>query len=75
MTTAKIAVVHDGVFSVYRSNGAFQFSLVTPDTGEADSGEIGGNPRAPMNGTIVALLATTGEMVAADAHCCSAKHP
>jgi 3-methylcrotonyl-CoA carboxylase alpha subunit len=57
---------HDGVFSVYRSNGAFQFSVLAPDTGEAGSAGQGGNPRAPMNGKIVALLVEPGTMVAED---------
>ncbi|MCZ6831756.1 MAG: acetyl/propionyl/methylcrotonyl-CoA carboxylase subunit alpha [Gammaproteobacteria bacterium] len=63
----KITVAkHDGVFSAYRSSGAFQFSLLAPDTGEAGDTGPGGNPRAPMNGTIVALLAKPGVAVAAD---------
>jgi 3-methylcrotonyl-CoA carboxylase alpha subunit len=58
---------HDGVNSAYRSNGAFQFQQQQADTGEDVAGGPGGNPRAPMNGTIVALLAEVGQPVDADA--------
>ncbi len=64
----KLAIArHDGVYSVYRRDGVFQFQLQPADTGAADVGGPSGNPRAPMNGTIVALLANSGELVAADA--------
>ena len=63
----KITVAeHDSIFSAYHSSGAFQFSVVAPDTGEAGSTGPGGNPCAPMNGTIVALLVEPGVAVAAD---------
>jgi 3-methylcrotonyl-CoA carboxylase alpha subunit len=63
----KITVAeHDGLFSVYRNSGVFQFSAITPDTGDAGNAGPGGNPRAPMNGTIVALLAEPGVTVEAD---------
>ncbi|MCX2979471.1 acetyl/propionyl/methylcrotonyl-CoA carboxylase subunit alpha [Halieaceae bacterium IMCC14734] len=62
-----VVAEHDGLFSAYGSSGAFQFATALPDTGEADAGGPGGNPRAPMNGRIVALLAEVGSAVAADA--------
>lgn len=57
---------HDGLFSAYGSSGAFQFATALPDTGQAGAAGPGGNPRAPMNGRIVALLAAVGSAVAAD---------
>jgi 3-methylcrotonyl-CoA carboxylase alpha subunit len=63
----KITVAqHDGIFSAYHGTGAFQFSVIAPDTGEGRGTGIGGNPRAPMNGTIVALLVEPGATVAAE---------
>ena len=59
--------LHDGVYSAYRRNGAFQFSIKPSDLGQLDAGGPGGNPRAPMNGIIVALMCEPGETVAADA--------
>jgi 3-methylcrotonyl-CoA carboxylase alpha subunit len=57
---------HDGVFSAYRRDGVFHFQQQQADTGDMDTTGPGGNPRAPMNGLIVALLVEPGEMVAAD---------
>ena len=54
---------HDGIFSAYQSQGAFQFARINPDLGEVGEDSRGGNPRAPMNGTIVALLAEVGTRV------------
>jgi 3-methylcrotonyl-CoA carboxylase alpha subunit len=58
---------HDGCYSAYHADGAFQFRLLQADTGDAVTGGPGGNPRAPMNGVIVALLAEVGAAVEADA--------
>jgi len=58
---------HDGCHSAYHADGAFQFRLLQADTGDAVTGGPGGNPRAPMNGVIVALLAEVGAAVEADA--------
>ena len=57
---------HDGVYSAYRSSGAFQFEQQQADTGEEVAAGHGGNPQAPMNGTIVALLAEVGQEVEVD---------
>ena len=57
---------HDGLYSAYRRAGAFQFALHQPDMGELANAGSGGNPQAPMNGIIVALLCETGQPVAAD---------
>jgi 3-methylcrotonyl-CoA carboxylase alpha subunit len=54
-------------FTLYLAEGAMHFHEVLPDTGEADSGDGGAGLRAPMNGTIVSLVATTGAQVEAGA--------
>lgn len=58
---------HDGLFSAYHRQGAFQFARISPDLGEAGNDSSRGNPRAPMNGRIVALLAKVGTPVEVDA--------
>ena len=55
-----VVAEHDGIFSAYQSQGAFQFARISPDLGELGEASRGGNPRAPMNGTIVTLLAEVG---------------
>ena len=57
---------HDGIFSCYRRDSVFHFQQLQADTGDMDISGPGGNPRAPMNGIIVALLVEPGEVVAAD---------
>jgi 3-methylcrotonyl-CoA carboxylase alpha subunit len=57
---------HDSTWSAYRRDGAFHFSLTETDTGSDDGDGPGGNPRAPMNGIVSALLVETGQVVAAD---------
>ncbi|QFU74708.1 acetyl/propionyl/methylcrotonyl-CoA carboxylase subunit alpha [Halioglobus maricola] len=59
------ARTHDG-FTLYMNDGACHFQEVLPDTGEDDSGGSGGGLNAPMNGTIVELLAAPGATVKAD---------
>jgi 3-methylcrotonyl-CoA carboxylase alpha subunit len=60
-----LARTHDG-FTLYLPAGACHFREVLPDTGEADAGGGQAGLAAPMNGTIVALLAEPGSAVAAD---------
>lgn len=57
---------HDGVFSLYTQRSALQFSQVAVDLGEEDAGAGEGALLAPMNGTIVTLLAEPGASVAKD---------
>jgi 3-methylcrotonyl-CoA carboxylase alpha subunit len=57
---------HDGVFSAYRRDGVFHFQQQRADTGDMEATGPSGNPRAPMNGIIVALLVEPGEVVAAE---------
>ncbi len=54
---------HDGHYSLYTQDSALTFSLVTPDLGELDSDSGGGGLTAPMNGTMVTLLAEVGQSV------------
>jgi 3-methylcrotonyl-CoA carboxylase alpha subunit len=60
-----LARTHDG-FTLYLPEGACHFHEVLPDTGEADVAGAGAGLTAPMNGTIVALLAEVGSAVEAD---------
>ena len=60
-----LARTHDG-FTLYLPEGACHFREVLPDTGEADASGARAGLAAPMNGTIVALLAEPGTAVAAD---------
>ena len=59
-----LARTDDG-FTLYLPRGACHFSEVLPDTGEADAAGSGAGLSAPMNGTIVALLAEPGSQVEA----------
>jgi 3-methylcrotonyl-CoA carboxylase alpha subunit len=54
-------------FTLYLPEGACHFREVPPDTGEADGAGTDAGLAAPMNGTIVALLAEVGSPVDADA--------
>ena len=58
---------HDGSWSAYCAGGAFGFQQRGAELGEVDTGGTSGNPRAPMNGVIVTLLAEAGQAVEADA--------
>ena len=60
-----LARTHDG-FTLYLPEGACHFHEVLPDTGEADASGANAGLAAPMNGTIVALLAEVGTAVEAD---------
>jgi len=57
-----LACTHDS-FTLYLPEGACHFHEVLADTGEADQAGGAGELRAPMNGTIVALLAQVGVLV------------
>jgi len=50
-------------FTLYLPEGACHFYEVPADTGEADESASAAGLRAPMNGTIVALLAQVGVLV------------
>jgi 3-methylcrotonyl-CoA carboxylase alpha subunit len=53
-------------FTLYLAKGACHFRQVLPDLGEADTAGAGAGLAAPMNGTIVALLADVGSAVEAN---------
>jgi len=61
---ATLARTRDG-FTLYLAWGACHFREVPPDLGEDAGGGANAGLRAPMNGTIVALLAAVGDAVAA----------
>jgi len=60
-----LARTHDG-FTLYLPEGACHFREVPPDTGENAADSAAAGLSAPMNGTIVALLAEVGAAVEAD---------
>ncbi|MCB1708651.1 MAG: 3-methylcrotonyl-CoA carboxylase, partial [Halioglobus sp.] len=60
-----LARTRDG-FTLYLPWGACHFREVLPDIGEADGAGANAGLRAPMNGTIVALLAAVGSTVEAN---------
>jgi 3-methylcrotonyl-CoA carboxylase alpha subunit len=60
-----LARTQDG-FTLYLAKGACHFREVLPDMGEADGDGANAGLKAPMNGTIVALLAAVGAAVEAN---------
>lgn len=56
----------DNNVTVYRSNGAFNFSHVQPDCGQHENDDSHGGLTAPMNGTMVSVLVNAGETVSKD---------
>ena len=60
-----LARTRDG-FTLYLPWGACHFREVLPDIGEADGAGANAGLQAPMNGTIVALLAAVGSTVEAN---------
>lgn len=57
----------DEAFTLFIPGGPLHFSLASPDTGELETGGNDGALQAPMNGTIVTLLAAVGDVVEAGA--------
>jgi len=53
-------------YSLYTQDSALTFGLVEPDLGDVDGDTDGGGLTAPMNGTMVTLLAETGAAVKKD---------
>jgi 3-methylcrotonyl-CoA carboxylase alpha subunit len=51
---------HDGTFSLYTQDSALSFKLAQPDLGDDSDTAVGGGLTAPMNGTLVTLLAKPG---------------
>ncbi|MEW6992097.1 acetyl-CoA carboxylase biotin carboxylase subunit [Colwelliaceae bacterium 6441] len=52
--------------SLYRQNGAFNFTYIQPDCGDKDNDEANGGLVAPMNGTMVSVLVNAGDKVVKD---------
>jgi 3-methylcrotonyl-CoA carboxylase alpha subunit len=50
-------------YSLYTQENAMQFSLIEADLGDEDAGEGAGALEAPMNGTIVEIVASLGATV------------
>jgi 3-methylcrotonyl-CoA carboxylase alpha subunit len=50
-------------YTLYTQGIGIQFSLIEPDLGDEDEGESAGALEAPMNGTIVDIVATLGATV------------
>ncbi len=59
-------VTHKTNFSLFTQNEALLFSIKSPDYGDTDNDSEAGGLVAPMNGTIVALLAELGATVEKD---------
>ena len=60
-----LALTEDG-YTLYLAKGACHFREVLPDIGESDGSGGNAGLQAPMNGTIVALLAEVGSAVEAN---------
>lgn len=56
---------HDGQYTLFSPDFAWHFRLSPPDLGADQGDSKGGDFTAPMNGTIVALVAEPGTIVAA----------
>ncbi|MFL3653809.1 MAG: biotin carboxylase N-terminal domain-containing protein [Halioglobus sp.] len=63
---ATLAHTHDR-FTLYLPEGACHFHPIFADTGEPEDASGGGGLQAPMNGTIVMLLAGVGDKIEAGA--------
>ena len=57
---------NDNEISLYRQNGAFNFTYIQPDCGVNDSNDDHGGLVAPMNGTMVSVLIKAGDVVKKD---------
>jgi len=54
---------NNNTYNLYIQENAIQFSLIEADLGDEDAGEGAGALEAPMNGTIVEIVATQGAPV------------
>ena len=57
---------HDGSYSLYTPDSALTFQIATPDLGDVTDTGSDNDLLAPMNGTMVTLLAQPGEQVKKD---------
>jgi 3-methylcrotonyl-CoA carboxylase alpha subunit len=53
----------DDQFVLFANKGILNFSWATPDLGDSDEGDVAGDFKAPMNGTIVEVLVKAGGKV------------
>jgi len=56
----------DNSISLYQERGVFKFSQIHPDHGQSHDDDNHGGLTAPMNGTVVSVLVTSGEQVKKD---------
>ncbi len=56
----------DNSISLYQERGVFNFSQIHPDHGQNNDDDNHGGLTAPMNGTVVSVLVTSGEQVKKD---------
>ncbi|WP_448211246.1 acetyl-CoA carboxylase biotin carboxylase subunit [Colwellia sp. MEBiC06753] len=64
-SVAEISVNNEQI-SLYRPNGVFNFTRILPDLGDANNDAGHGGLVAPMNGTMVDVLVTSGQTVEKD---------
>jgi 3-methylcrotonyl-CoA carboxylase alpha subunit len=57
---------NDNSISLYQEHGVFNFNQVHPDHGQNNDDDNHGGLAAPMNGTVVSVLVTSGEQVKKD---------
>jgi len=57
---------NDNSISLYQEHGVFNFNQVHPDHGQNNNDDNHGGLTAPMNGTVVSVLVTSGEQVNKD---------
>jgi 3-methylcrotonyl-CoA carboxylase alpha subunit len=60
-----VAHSHNSI-SLYQEHGVFNFSQIHPDHGQNNDDDNHGGLTAPMNGTVVSVLVTSGEQVKKD---------
>jgi len=64
---SQATITRDGInISLYRQNGVFNFTHITPDCGNSDDQDEQGGLTAPMNGTMVSVLINAGDKVKKD---------
>jgi len=56
----------DSTISLYQEHGVFSFTQILPDYGQNQDDDNHGGLTAPMNGTMVSVLVSSGEQVAKD---------
>jgi 3-methylcrotonyl-CoA carboxylase alpha subunit len=57
---------NENSISLYQEHGVFNFSQIHPDHGQNNDDDNHGGLTAPMNGTVVSVLVTSGEQVKKD---------